>query len=107
MDSRASVGLFVGLSKLLIYQIHDFGHIIVNNWSGRRDSNPQHQSGRVARAHFLTSKCVVVLQGILLLFRQSERVIEILLALPCLLQFFSLESLEVGQVAQRSEAERL
>ena len=43
----------------------------------------------------------------ILLFRQPERVVELILPLPCLHQAFGLEPLEVGQVAQRGEAERL
>jgi hypothetical protein len=68
-------------------------------WSRRRDSNPQHQSGKVARAHFPASKCVVVLQGILLLFRQPKRAVEIILSLPFFQQAFGLEPFEVREVA--------
>jgi hypothetical protein len=43
----------------------------------------------------------------ILLFRQPERLVEIVVALPAPQQAFSLEPLEVWQVAQGDEAERL
>ena len=52
---------------------------------------------RVAR-----KKAVVVPRA-----RKSERAVEVLPPLPCLHQAFGLEPLEVGQVAQRGERERL